>query len=134
MELFSFEKLNAYSESLNLVAEVYKIIKMLPDNERFALCSQMQRSATSIPLNIAEGSGRISYKEKIHFLEIAFGSLLETYSQIQVSRRLGYINEDQINDIKPQFFIVSRLINALRKSFLETLENKNNHPTHDRQN
>jgi four helix bundle protein len=123
MENFSFEKLNAYVEARKLVVEVYKIINRLPQHEKFALGAQLQRAIVSVPSNIAEGSGRISYKEKIHFLEISFGSLLESYCQLEIARDLEYISDTDLKEIKPQFFVVSRLINALRKSFVEKLTN-----------
>ncbi|MCM1491268.1 MAG: four helix bundle protein [Muribaculum sp.] len=91
MEEFSFEKLIAYKESRMLVVEVYKIIAKLPSNERYAIGPQLQRSIVSVNSNIAEGSGRISYKEKIHFIEIAFGSLYEAYSQLQLCVDLNYL-------------------------------------------
>lgn len=127
MDNFSFGKLQAYAESKKLVVEVYKIIKDLPAYENFALCSQIRRAIVSVPSNIAEGSGRISIKEKIHFLEIAFGSLLEAYCQIEISQELGYISKEKFSNIKPIFFSVSRLINALRKSFVEKLNNPIKH-------
>ncbi|MGM9823625.1 MAG: four helix bundle protein, partial [Muribaculaceae bacterium] len=70
MDTFSFENLNAYKESKSLVVEVYRLIAKFPQSERFALSAQLQRAIVSVPSNIAEGSGRVSYKEKIHFLEI----------------------------------------------------------------
>ena len=121
MENFSFEKLDAYQKSRQLVVSVYKIINTLPVNERFALSSQLQRSIVSVASNIAEGSGRVSIKEKIHFLEISFGSLMEAYAQLQVCCDLNYIHEDTLNSIKPEFFSVSRLITGLRNSFSKKL-------------
>jgi len=125
MEVFSFENLNAYKESRKLVVEVYKLLNNLPDYELYVLSAQLRRSITSVPSNIAEGSGRMSYKEKIHYLEIAFGSLLESYCQLEVCRDLNYISDDALKGIKPQFFIVSRLINALRKSFINKISTPN---------
>ena len=121
MDFFSFEKLYAYQHARLLVVEVYKIIESLPTNERFALCQQIQRSITSVTSNIAEGCGRISLKEKIHFLEVAYGSLFESYCQIQTCVDLRYVPEETFNNLKPSFFNVSRLINALRQSYVEGL-------------
>ncbi len=121
MDNFSFENLNAYKEARKLVIEVYGIVNQLPNCESFALCSQLRRAIVSVPSNIAEGSGRMSYKEKIHFLEIAYGSLLETYCQLEICSDLGYITADTLKSIKPHFFAVSRLLNALKKSFEEKL-------------
>ena len=121
MDNFSFESLEAYQKSRKLVTDVYKIINTLPVHERFALSSQLQRSMVSVVSNIAEGSGRISLKEKIHFLEISYGSLMEAYSQLQICSDLNYIHEDILKNIKPDFFRVSRLINGLRNSFFNKL-------------
>lgn len=121
MEEFSFEKLDVYKLSRSLVLDVYSIINTLPANEKFALASQLQRSIVSIPSNIAEGSGRISIKEKIHFLEIAYGSLMEAYCQLEICRDLNYITESSLKEIKQKFFILSRLLTALRQSFVKKI-------------
>ncbi len=118
MDNFSFENLDVYRQAGKLVVDVYKIINILPANERFALSSQLQRSIISVVSNIAEGSGRISTKEKIHFLEISFGSLMEAYCQLEICKDLNYIDEDTLKNIKPKFFQVSRLITGLRNFFI----------------
>lgn len=118
MEMFSFEKLIAYQESRKLLKSIYLISRSFPEYERFALTSQLRRAVISVSSNIAEGCGRVSNKEKIHFLEIAFGSLLEAYSQLQIGLDLGYTSSNEIEKLKPQFFYVGNLINALRKSYI----------------
>ena len=114
---YPFENLNAWQESRKYVVEVYRLLEQFPQSERFALIDQIRRAVISVPSNIAEGSGRMSYKEKIHFLEIAFGSLMESYCQLQIAQDLGYLSSDDINSIKSQFFDCSRLISGLKKSF-----------------
>lgn len=64
----------------------------------------------------------MSYKEKIHFLEISFGSLMESYCQLQSCIDLGYITADKFYSIRPQFFVVSRLIHGLRQSYITILD------------
>ena len=113
----SFEKLAVWQESRTLVKEIYILLRNFPVEKKFALCDQIRRAVVSIPSNIAEGSGRVSVKEKIHFLEIAFGSLMESYCQLQIAQDLGYLSADDINSIKSQFFDCSRLISGLKKSF-----------------
>lgn len=122
MDTFSFEKLEAYKQARNLVIDVYKIIDSLPNYERFALSLQLQRSIVSVKSNIAEGSGRYSMKEKIHFIEIAFGSLMEAYSQLETCLDLNYINEEDLVSIKHKFLIVSRLLNGLKQSFIKKMQ------------
>lgn len=121
MDSFSFENLKVYSESRNLVIEVYEIVRHLPVIETYALGAQLRRAIISVPSNIAEGCGRISYKEKIHFIEIAYGSLLEAYCQIEICLDLGYISQEKLKQIRQKFFNISNMLNALRKSYLSKL-------------
>lgn len=121
MDSFSFENLKVYSESRNLVIEVYEIVRHLPVIETYALGTQLRRAIISVPSNIAEGCGRISYKEKIHFIEIAYGSLLEAYCQIEICLDLGYISQEKLKQIRQKFFNISNMLNALRKSYLSKL-------------
>jgi len=113
---YQFEKLEAWQESRKLVVEVYKLLRKFPQEERFALCDQLRRAVISIPSNIAEGNGRISIKEHVHFLEIAYGSIMEVYCQLQIAVDLGYITDEDYNAIKPLIFAVSRLVSGLRAS------------------
>lgn len=73
----SYKELEVWNKAVDLVMEVYKLTKDFPPEEKFALTSQMQRAAVSIPANIAEGWGRGSTKEYIQFILIARGSLME---------------------------------------------------------
>jgi four helix bundle protein len=67
--LFSFEQLDMWKLSMDFVSEIYELLKEFPDGERYALTSQIRRAAISVPSNIAEGTGRFSIKEKLHFNE-----------------------------------------------------------------
>lgn len=116
---FSFEKLQVYTAARNLVKEVYKLISQYPADERFALCDQMRRSAVSIPSNIAEGTSRRSYKDKVHFIEMAYGSLMEIYCQIQLSLDLGYICEAEYLRMREVVTSVARPLSGLRNNFLK---------------
>ena len=121
MDKYSFEKLEVYAVARQLVVKVYRIIHLLPESERFALSSQLQRSIVSVVSNIAEGSGRISLKEKIHFIEISFGSLMEAYSQLQICCDLNYIREEDMQCMKQDFFQISSMLNSLRRSFQQRI-------------
>ncbi len=122
MDMFSFEKLDLSQHTRKLIVEVYKITRSLPVEEKFGLASQLQRAIVSVLSNIAEGSGRVALKEKIHFLEIAYGSLMEAYCQMGICLDLGYITEETHKNLKNSFFDVSRLLNGLRNSFKRKLE------------
>ena len=97
--MFSFRKLDVYNETRLLVKEVYKLMESFPKEEKYSLCDQLRKSSVSVPANIAEGMGRRSKKEQIHFLEIAFGSLMETFCHIEIAKDLGYITEEQLKDV-----------------------------------
>ena len=74
-----------YQKAKELVIQVYKLLEQFPDAERFALCNQLRRAVVSIPSNIAEGMGRVSNKDQAHFLNIAYGSLMEVYAQLDIA-------------------------------------------------
>lgn len=119
---YSFQKLNAWQEAKKLVVEVYHLLDCFPKFEKYALCDQIRRAIVSVPSNIAEGSGRMSLKEKIHFLEIAYGSLMETYNQLLIAIDLAYITEESVHTIKPLIDNVAKMINGLRISYSKQLE------------
>lgn len=113
---FQFEKLNAWQEARKLVANVYRLLEKFPKTENYALCDQLRRASISVPSNIAEGTGRMAVKEQIHFLEIAFGSLMEVYCQLQIAVDLGYITPEDLQETKREIFTTSKLISGLRTS------------------
>jgi four helix bundle protein len=115
--LFNFERLDAYKEARSLVKEVYILLSSFPNTETYALSDQIRRSSVSITSNIAEGSGRSSLKEKIHFLEIAFASMLENYSQLLVALDLGYIKLNDLEKVRPLYAKVASLLSGLRRSY-----------------
>ncbi len=123
-DIYAFEKLDAWIQAKELTKLVYKLVAKSPNYEQFGLCSQVRRAIISVPSNIAEGVGRMSFKEKIHFLEIAYGSLMETYCQLQIAVEVGYITNDELENIKPTFFSTSRLISGLRHSFENSLNSE----------
>lgn len=118
MELFSFTKLAAYQRSMDLVQDVYAVMKIFPAEERFALCDQLRRAVVSVPSNIAEGLSRFSDKEKAHFLEISYGSLMETYCQLDIAKRLGYITDTQFVDFEKRIEDIAKPIAGLRNKSL----------------
>ena len=88
-----YKELVVWQKSMRLVKEVYNLIKLLPDNEKFALCDQMRRSAVSIPSNISEGYGRGTTTDYLRFLTIARGSKYEIETQIHICIMLDYFDE-----------------------------------------
>lgn len=118
---YAFENLNAWKESRKLVVYVYQLLDGFPKFEKYALCDQIRRSIVSVPSNLAEGSGRISTKEQLHFYEIAYGSLMEAYNQLILAVDLKYIEEANLNELRPQIDTVARMLNGLRTALLKKL-------------
>ena len=98
MEIFGYRKLIAYQKAKEIVKRTYKLLKKFPVEERYAMCDQLRRAVLSITSNIAEGVNRFSVKDKAHFIEIAYGSLMEVSSQIEIAEELEYIStEDRMS-------------------------------------
>ena len=119
MNRYSYKNLNVYQDAKAFVVAVYKLLDSFPDSEKFALCNQIRRAAISVTSNIAEGVSRTSNKEKIHFLEIAYASLMEVDSQLDVSIELGYITIEQYNIIEEFVVCVSKQLSSLRNKYQE---------------
>jgi four helix bundle protein len=102
-----------YQKSKELVIFVYKMLDLFPDAEKFALCSQMRRAVVSIPSNIAEGMGRLSDKDQSHFLNIAYGSLMELYAQADIAHDLKYIDDEMFNQLEEQVDSISKMIQSM---------------------
>lgn len=118
---YSFEKLNVWQEAKKLVVDVYHLLDSFPQFEKYALCDQIRRAIVSVPSNVAEGSGRKSLKEQIHFLEISYGSLMETYNQLLIAIDLNYISQESVEAIKPSIDAVAKMINGLNISYTDKL-------------
>lgn len=114
---FSFEGLDVYKAARLLVSNIYRLQHKFPKYETYALGDQIRRSASSVTSNIAEGSGRNSFKEKSHFIEIAYGSLMEAFSQLQIAQYLGYLTEEDIDAIRPFFINVFKDAQHLTSRF-----------------
>ena len=102
-----------YQKPKDLVMSVYGILDSFPDSERFALSNQIRRAVVSIPSNIAEGMGRVSDKDQAHFLNIAYGSVMETYAQLDIAHDLGYITDEIFNKLESDIEEVSKMISVM---------------------
>ena len=125
MDKFTFFDLRVYKEAKLLVREVYSLMDKFPKYETYALSDQLRRAVVSVPSNIAEESGRFSIKEKIHFLEIAYGSLTETLCQLDIAHDLNYINDKEYEDEKERIDVIGKQLSGLRASFQKQLESAN---------
>lgn len=115
MDLFNFEDLVAYQRAMDLVEKVYEIMKKFPKEEQYALCDQLRRAVVSVPSNIAEGKSRLSHKDQAHFLEFSYASLMETYCQLNIAKRLRYISDEEFLDLRKDIENVARPLSGLHK-------------------
>lgn len=121
--MFNFENLLCFKKGRTLVNHVYDLQERFPSTERFALGDQIRRAAVSITSNIAEGMGRNSVKEQIHFIEISFGSLMEVYSQLLIALDRNYLSQDDY--ILPEIQDESKLLSGFRLSLIKKLDSNN---------
>lgn len=117
MDKFKFFDLRVYKEAKLLVREVYSLLDKFPKVATFALSDQLRRAVVSVPSNIAEGSGRFSIREKIHFVEIAYGSLTETLCQLDIAHDLSYISDKEFENEKYRIEVIGKQLSGLRSSF-----------------
>ena len=103
-----------------MVIDLYKLTKMFPKEETYGLVNQIRRASVSVASNLAEGSSRLSNKDKAHFTNMAYGSLMELYNQLIIPKELEYINDYEISRIKKLILEISNKLNSLRKSQLNT--------------
>ena len=108
---------------MQLVTDIYRVTEAFPKTEMFGLSSQLRRAVVSVPSNIAEGQGRDSTKEFLHHLSIAYGSLMETETQIQIAANLMYIEQGLADRLLDKCGEVGRLLNGLLRSLRKPTTN-----------
>ena len=118
MDYLGYRKLDAYNKAQEMVKAVYVLLKNFPKEEQFALCSQLRRAAVSVTSNIAEGVTRYSYKDKVHFLEVSYGSLMEVMSQMETAYSLSYISQADLQNMELLVVQVARLLTSLQYSYM----------------
>ena len=109
-----YRDLQVWQRAMGLAEAVYSLTRKFPKDETYGLAAQLRRAAVSVPSNIAEGHGRNSKGEFHHFLGTSRGSLLEIETQVELSRRLGYITNKQCGDTLKETAEIGRMINGLR--------------------
>ena len=116
MSRFGFQRLEVYQLSKALVMKCYQLTNRFPQEEKFALVQQINKAAISIPSNIVEGYGRMTAKDKRHFLNVAYSSLMELVCQFEIADALGYLPKSALTDVLDHVFILSIKIGNFRNS------------------
>jgi four helix bundle protein len=117
--LVGFEDLEVWQQAHELAVEVYKLARQFPADERFRYTDQICRASTSIPTNVAEGTGRYGKRDFKHFLYIARGSLEETKYLLLLGKDLGFVAQEDYNRLRDRCKIVGKLLNGLINSLKE---------------
>lgn len=116
MTVKDYRELIAWQKAMDLVEMVYRVTGKLPNSELYGLTSQLRRAAVSVPSNIAEGQGRSTTRDFLNFLSIANGSLKEVETQVLISQRLGYIDQQQTSQLIKLTTEVGRVLSGLTNS------------------
>ena len=111
-----YDELIVWQKAMDLAEAVYAATSQFPREEVYGLSAQMRKCAVSIPSNIAEGQGRRTTGEFLQHLSIAHGSLRELETQSVLSRRLGILDADRMEELAGRCAEVGRLLNGLSNS------------------
>lgn len=119
----SYRDLVVWRKSTDLSQCVYRLVQLLPPEEKYELGSQMRRACVSISCNIAEGAGKRTTKDFINFLSMAKGSDFEVGNQLILGERIGYFTPEQTQEAKQLCFEIECMLNSLMVSLRRKIEN-----------
>ena len=119
MEKFYYRRLDVYQNAKQLAIDVHELLKCFPQEERFALTDQLRRASTSIMFNIAEGFGRYTNKDRIRFLDIANGSLMEVSSELDLALSYQYLTPEAFDAFDENIIVIVRQLAKLRSTIQE---------------
>ncbi len=111
-----YRELVVWQKAMDLVTEIYKATATFPNEEKFGLSSQARRAAVSVPSNIAEGHGRKATGAYLNHISIAYGSLMELETQVQIAERLSFLPAEENAIILEKISEIARMLNGLKKS------------------
>jgi four helix bundle protein len=129
----TYRDLELWQKAMDLVVDCYGATRKFPDCELYGLISQIKRAAVSIPANVAEGQGRQHRPEFIQHLSIAYGSLTELETHIQIAHRLNFLNDEDERRLLHRAGEVGRLLNGLLRFLREKKTTAASSPTENRQ-
>ena len=120
MELFYYRRLDVYQNAKKLAIDIKEILEGFPAGERYALTDQLRRASTSIMFNIAEGFGRYTNKDRIRFIDIANGSVMEVSSELELAESFGYITSEDLKKFDDMILVIVRQLATLRSTLQST--------------
>lgn len=116
MSIRSYRDLEVWQKAMDFVVICYQIAERFPKTEVYGLASQLQRAAVSVPANIAEGQGRSHTKEFLNHLSMAYGSLLEVETHLQIAARLNYLENSSLQSLSEKSAEIGRMLNGLMQA------------------
>lgn len=114
--MFGFEKLTAWQKAVEYADHIYKATRNFPPEERFGLAGQLRRAAVSVSSNIAEGSSRSSRTDFARFVEIAYGSLLESISELKIAKMQAFLNDSMFGATYRKAEELAKMLSAFRRT------------------
>ena len=120
MELYYYRRLDVYQNAKKLAIDIKGILESFPAGERYALTDQLRRASTSIMFNIAEGFGRYTNKDRIRFIDIANGSVMEVSSELELAESFGYITSEDLKKFDDMILVIVRQLAKLRSTLQST--------------
>lgn len=121
MREYSFEKLEVWKSSREIAKKIYVVTRRFPEDEHFGLVSQMRRAAVSVSSNLAEGSSRNMNKDRIRYITIAYGSLMELLNQLILSNDFGFLVEKDYIEIRNLIEVLTKRMTLYKQSFQRRL-------------
>lgn len=115
MKIKSFKELDVWKKGIEIVDLVYEITNKFPEQERYGLTAHMQRTAISVPSNIAEGFARQHTKEYLQFCYVALGSCAELETQTIIAKRRNYVSGENLHTLEEYLDHESRMLMNLIK-------------------
>ena len=109
----NFRELNVWQKARVFTKDLYQLLSKYPNDEKFAIVSQMKRASVSIVSNIAEGAGRNTNNDFARFLDIALGSAFEIETQLILSNDLNFISDSELNEFESKIQEIEKMINGL---------------------
>lgn len=119
----SYRDLGVWQKGIELVTECYRVSETFPKSELYGLTSRLRRAVVSVPSNIAEGRGRRSTGSDLHFLDIAYGALMEVETLIEIATRLTFLPAEAREDLLARTAEIGRVINGLTAALERQLGN-----------
>lgn len=122
--MFGFERLEVWHKAVEYAGTLYYVTRTFPEEERFGLTSQLRRSSVSISSNIAEGSSRSSRIDFNRFIEIAYGSLLESVSELRIAQKQKFVPNTAFERTYKQAEELAKMLSGLRRTIKPSVKSK----------